>query len=324
MGIRFYCPNGHKLNVKEFQAGRRGICPYCGVSVQIPLESTRPSSKELRGEAGNEAMGPSGGGPEITLSDVPEAQSQDTDGPEDTPAVPATSEADTPFGAPVQPAESPPGEGDLPAFTAPADQPTAFTAPVETQPPVSHVETTTMPEQPIAEPVQPTPVPPEHTPSVPVEEDPLADALDSVWYVRPPSGGQFGPATADVMRSWLAEGRVGPDSLVWREGWEDWQEAVDVFPSLRTSQDPPPDRITAGGQPASTRPGSAYPPSARRRSNPATNAIVITVLVLAVIVLFVVFLYVLLNPPQSDAATGSVMAPVTIWLCETIRYPLFL
>ncbi|MDR1491549.1 MAG: DUF4339 domain-containing protein [Planctomycetaceae bacterium] len=46
MGIRFYCPNGHKLNVKSHLAGRRGICPYCGTRLLIPLKSTRPSTKE--------------------------------------------------------------------------------------------------------------------------------------------------------------------------------------------------------------------------------------------------------------------------------------
>ena len=45
MGIRFYCPNGHKLHVKEFQAGRRGVCPYCGVDVDIPMTNTRESTK---------------------------------------------------------------------------------------------------------------------------------------------------------------------------------------------------------------------------------------------------------------------------------------
>ena len=56
MGIRFYCPNGHKLNVKEFQAGRRGICPYCGAKIQIPTHSTRGSTHEPagRGDAGAE------------------------------------------------------------------------------------------------------------------------------------------------------------------------------------------------------------------------------------------------------------------------------
>ena len=48
MGIRFYCPNGHKLNVKQFQAGRTGICPRCGVTMPIPLESTRRSSRRER------------------------------------------------------------------------------------------------------------------------------------------------------------------------------------------------------------------------------------------------------------------------------------
>jgi hypothetical protein len=39
MGIRFYCPNGHKLNVKAFLAGKRGICPDCDVKFIVPLES---------------------------------------------------------------------------------------------------------------------------------------------------------------------------------------------------------------------------------------------------------------------------------------------
>ncbi|MBO7679156.1 MAG: DUF4339 domain-containing protein [Thermoguttaceae bacterium] len=46
MGIRFYCPQGHKLNVKAELAGKTGYCPECGARVQIPLQSTRePSHK---------------------------------------------------------------------------------------------------------------------------------------------------------------------------------------------------------------------------------------------------------------------------------------
>jgi hypothetical protein len=37
MGIRFNCPNGHKLNVKEFLAGKRGVCPQCGTKFIIPM-----------------------------------------------------------------------------------------------------------------------------------------------------------------------------------------------------------------------------------------------------------------------------------------------
>jgi hypothetical protein len=37
MGIRLSCPNGHRLNVKEFLAGKRGICPQCGAKFIIPV-----------------------------------------------------------------------------------------------------------------------------------------------------------------------------------------------------------------------------------------------------------------------------------------------
>ena len=36
MGIRFTCPNGHQLHVKEFLAGKRGICPECDTKFVIP------------------------------------------------------------------------------------------------------------------------------------------------------------------------------------------------------------------------------------------------------------------------------------------------
>jgi hypothetical protein len=60
-----------------------------------------------------------------------------------------------------------------------------------------------------------------------VAADPLAE--EATWYVRPATGGQFGPATSAIMRIWLAEGRIAADTLVWRDGWRDWQEAQAVF-----------------------------------------------------------------------------------------------
>jgi hypothetical protein len=68
--------------------------------------------------------------------------------------------------------------------------------------------------------------------------DLLADG--GAWFVRPPSGGQFGPATADILQTWLAEGRLTPDTLVWREGWLDWRPAGQVLPQL-TSRLPMPE-----------------------------------------------------------------------------------
>ena len=62
--------------------------------------------------------------------------------------------------------------------------------------------------------------------------DALDEAPDAVWYVRPPSGGQFGPASKELMRRWLNEGRVTKDSHVWREGWPDWRQATNAFPHV--------------------------------------------------------------------------------------------
>jgi len=73
----------------------------------------------------------------------------------------------------------------------------------------------------------------------PATPDPIDAAPDAVWYVRPASGGEFGPARGDVMRRWIEEGRVGADSMVWREGWAEWQLAGPVFPALAPAAEQP-------------------------------------------------------------------------------------
>lgn len=171
MGIRFYCPNGHKVNVKEFQAGLKGICPVCGSKMDIPLKSTRPSSREekaaARGNASAEAASP---GEEAASQEVVQ---------------------ESPAAAPVPVSRASGAFASAPATFAESPASTAAAA-----------------------------------------NDPFAQSGNVVWYVRPPSGGQFGPATTDIMRNWLAEGRVSADSLVWREGWREWLEAGSVFPQL--------------------------------------------------------------------------------------------
>ena len=38
MGIVTYCPNGHRMKVKDELAGKKGLCPDCGVKFRIPLK----------------------------------------------------------------------------------------------------------------------------------------------------------------------------------------------------------------------------------------------------------------------------------------------
>lgn len=88
--------------------------------------------------------------------------------------------------------------------------------------------------------------------------DPIDAAPHLVWYVRPPSGGQYGPAEGTIMRRWLREGRVTDDSLVWQEGWEQWRPAREVFsfPGGSATPSPPAPPGKAASQPSAKGPES--------------------------------------------------------------------
>jgi hypothetical protein len=58
MGIRFTCPSGHKLHVKEELAGKRGICPACGAKVLIPVASESSAAVAPAQEEGGNQPAP--------------------------------------------------------------------------------------------------------------------------------------------------------------------------------------------------------------------------------------------------------------------------
>jgi hypothetical protein len=183
MGIRFYCPNGHRLNVKDFLAGKRGICPHCEARFRIPRESEVPkgSPKVKPGTAAERNM------PIAARRRSGSAILQ-------VAAVhPASVQAATESTAPEQIATGQAAAIDKPAVSVRVK---------------SDEEV------------------------IPTDHDPIEESPESIWYVRPPSGGQYGPAKGEVVRRWIAEGRVSADSLVWREGWAEWRLAGPIFPSL--------------------------------------------------------------------------------------------
>lgn len=298
MGIRFWCPNGHKLHVKAFQAGRVGVCPHCGTKFVIPHKSTRPSSKEAAAQALETAPagttdgvlplgGPPGASPPVASAAPSNAAAKPAGdnrggGPAaERPAMPLSSPGVTPYGPQASPL--PGGTAHAPASAAPA----APVAPAAVEPPAA------------AGPA-----------------DAISEAPDSVWYVRPPAGGQFGPATGEVMRSWIDEGRVSADTLVWREGWRDWQEASAVFPSLGTSQGVVPGvaSVSATARPIGGGHGGGDRLKARRNAK-NIQVVVMVILALAVMVLAGVFVWVLNQaspapaPPATEAAPDAAAPP---------------
>jgi hypothetical protein len=133
-----------------------------------------------------------------------------------------------------------------------------------------------------------------------VSADPIAEVPEAVWYVRPPSGGQYGPARGDVMRRWVDEGRVSSDSMVWREGWADWQTAGPVFPTLGDSQpvaesfdvgrttDPAPSFLAANNVERSTAPGATEMLAGANRKKSLAPLIVLGLLIVVLLVVTVV------------------------------------
>lgn len=269
MGIKFLCPNGHKMNVKAFLAGKRGKCPKCGASVRIPQETpASDSGEDLLAETGQpEAVQPARSGVAVATSPAVAAVAIPQAVPAFRPVLPASVPA-----IPTVPAISP---GYQPAGPAVMPGP-----------------------QPVAAPL-------------PMGVDPISQAPSSIWYVRPPSGGQYGPARGDIMRKWVSEGRVSGDSLVWREGFPEWQTAGQLFPSLAgvgapvAAAGPPPVPAEAAEVPKVTRAVRKLNAYEARKSQGNGMAIAILIVLGVICVALVVGLAVVL----SQGNNGSKDAP---------------
>ncbi|WP_182870409.1 GYF domain-containing protein [Stieleria mannarensis] len=67
------------------------------------------------------------------------------------------------------------------------------------------------------------------------EPEILSGDSAATWYVRPPSGGQYGPATSAMLKIWIGEGRVAKSALLWKDGWPQWREASDALAEIAES-----------------------------------------------------------------------------------------
>lgn len=257
MGIRLECPNGHKLHVKSYLAGKRGICPDCGAKFIIPSASQIGLAETVEnGLANDETQRPT----EELREPIPDNTSE-------------------------------------PAAAAPAAQTT--TATVVSQENVAS-----------AAPAEPVP------PVADVATPPIAQPPETFWFVRPPSGGQFGPVIEDTLKSWIAEGRITEDALLWCNGWPEWKLARDVAEQLPVplvakpvaAQPEPPEAMTsepppapADGEPAASALSAEVDPAelqashvrARRRRAQQTRLKVTWILLVAVIALAGLLIWVL-------------------------------
>ena len=112
--------------------------------------------------------------------------------------------------------------------------------------------------------------------------DPIAQKPRKIWYVRIPEQGEKGPLKGNRLREMLDAHEIPPDAAVWREDWDDWLAASDVFPELSPSNAPSPSA-----------------PRRRPRRRPGWLVHLPTILAvaigLAIIVFLTIILFVLIN-----------------------------
>ena len=192
MGIVAFCPNGHRVKVKDELAGRKGICPTCAARFRIPAKA--PPATTAGGPVGVAALPTARVIPidPLVAASLPMARAID--------------EAETGATAGRRPDHA----DAAPDFVLLADEDEDAREPVVAATP------------PTAEPDAPARAEP-----APVAFD---ERPDLVWYVAIRGGSPSAPLAGPAFRAWLESGAATVDHVVWRSDWPDWRPLGDVFP----------------------------------------------------------------------------------------------
>lgn len=63
----------------------------------------------------------------------------------------------------------------------------------------------------------------------------IAERPEMKWFVRPADGGEFGPATGDMLQVWITEKRIDHRTELRRHDWVNWQQAGEIFSEFKQS-----------------------------------------------------------------------------------------
>lgn len=195
MGIRFRCTHcDRKLNVKAKQAGDICVCPDCENEIQVPLESELPKRKR------NRRRRPSLDTLHEPLKHNPARRPAHCSGEIRVDAISKddgaikNAESKAPFG---DCSEATKVRNAKEADDAETDDPFVLTKPV-----------------------------------IKIEDDPLQTDPNRIWYVRHPELGEKGPLKSAAIKAMIEEGYLRVGHIVWREDWNDWLKAEEVFSKI--------------------------------------------------------------------------------------------
>ncbi len=299
MGVLFCCPRcDHPLNVKSHLAGKAGFCPNCQSRLVVPESSQMDMSRfeklisqfepgvvaqkkilsQLISDQSVKQSNEAAAGRRATDATRSDARQDDVE----TASVPRAEPVDE------EPIDEEPIEfGDQSERRAFEAATKSSTVTPENQ--ADFIAT---------------------RPGMKPEQDSIGAAAHSQWYVRPPSGGQFGPAGGELMAKWIDEGRVTGDSFVWREGWADWRMAADVFDDLAGSVS-----VSGGGVqskievPGSLRARTADLKSRRRRT---IFGVIGLLFGTAVVLALIMILFIVIQKQKQDSSSQDESA--TNWI----------
>jgi hypothetical protein len=191
MGIVAYCPQGHRVKVKDQLAGKKGLCPVCGTRFRIPAASD----------------------PANDLSYNPAA---------------AVAESEQRAHAPVAGRSG--VASDAAAFPSARilalDPAIVATLPRATAWDVAAVAAPPAPEAPVVPAATNESAAPPRRPLHPV----IAEREDMAWSIALPGGEPSAPLPADTMQDWLDARQATGDEVVWRADWPQWLPVRQVFP----------------------------------------------------------------------------------------------
>lgn len=210
MGIVSFCPNGHRVKVKDHLAGRKGICPRCGSRFRIPSvvqpailtsKAAAPAPAALMPSArivSFDAVLAAGLPPALPLSGEPVAI--------EAPVEPAAAGIEAASQAvPIDEQQLVPAVDQAAAAAEPdwglpdlADVPAADVELLADHPPSTYAA---------------------------IDEQP-----ELAWYVSTNGAGRW--QSADAVRRWLDSGQATGGEEVWRADWKSGKKIYEAFPEI--------------------------------------------------------------------------------------------
>jgi len=261
MGIRFLCEHcQRRLNVKDTQVGQYCLCPDCEKEILVPLASTigppmrrkKKRSKRKRRESTVDISSVAAGASAVDSVAAMPGSFQSVVEPVEKPQ---------PLAAPVQESSSSLNGSisQLSSDVSPAKSEIVLPEPVtlDAEPKKLEIEDVAighdsdgdqgdsdsasdvlsyMEDQSDSDELAADESFLLSKPVTKIEQDPLTSDPNLIWYLRHRRLGEKGPLKAKQVEEMLRSGQLRSGAILWREDWNDWVAAEEVFPELAESQ----------------------------------------------------------------------------------------